>query len=288
MIWFGPAGNSESFTSLGYKGTAQIADYVERMGLNAYEYQCGRGVRVNAESGAALREKSKEKGIRLSLHSPYYISLSGVEEEKRLGSIRYIMESAAAARLLGADRVVVHTGSATKISREDAVALSKDTLRRALAQMDEAGYGDIALCPETMGKFNQLGTPQEVAEICAIDDRLVPCIDFGHVNARTLGGLKTPQDFEKLLLGMADVLGMDRMKAFHAHFSKIEYTEKGGELRHLTFEDTTYGPEFEPLAEVICKYGCTPVIICESAGTQAEDAAAMRDIYQKTSDGTGR
>ena len=37
MIRIGPAGNSESFTAMGYKSTPQIPEYLEKMGLNAYE-----------------------------------------------------------------------------------------------------------------------------------------------------------------------------------------------------------------------------------------------------------
>ena len=279
-IWFGPAGTADSFAAMGYKKTAQIPDYLECFGLNAFEYQCGRGVRVNPGGAAALKQSCAEKGIRLSLHAPYYISLSGVEEEKRLGSIRYILDSAAAAKLLGADRVVVHTGSCAKLGRKDALELAKDTMKKALAALDEAGLSDITLCPETMGKLNQLGTLEEVLELCAIDDRLIPCIDWGHLNARTLGRMTTGEEFAAAFRLMDDKLGRDRLRVFHSHFSRIEYTEKGGEKRHLTFEDRRYGPWFEPLAEEILYYGCSPVIICESAGTQSEDAAAMRDCYR--------
>ena len=279
-IWFGPAGTADSFAAMGYKKTTQIPDYLERLGLNAFEYQCGRGVRVNPDTAASLKKDCGEKGIRLSLHAPYYISLSGVEEEKRLGSIRYILESAAAAKLLGADRVVVHTGSCAKLGRKDALELAKDTMRKALAALDEAGLSDITLCPETMGKLNQLGTLEEVLDLCAIDDRLLPCIDWGHLNARTLGRMTTGEEFAAAFRLMDDKLGRDRLRVFHSHFSRIEYTEKGGEKRHLTFEDRRYGPWFEPLAEEILYYGCSPVIICESAGTQSEDAAAMRDSYR--------
>jgi deoxyribonuclease-4 len=54
----------------------------------------------------------------------------------------------------------------------------------------------------------------------------------------------------------------------------------GGEKTHLTFEDTEYGPDFEPLMEVIHERNYTPFIICESQGTQAEDAAKMREYYE--------
>ncbi len=279
-IWFGPAGTADSFAAMGYKKTVQVPEYLERMGLNAYEYQCGRGVRVNPDTAGALKAGCVQRGIRLSVHAPYYISLSSLEEEKRRGSVRYILESAAAARLLGADRVVVHTGSCAKISREEALALAKGTMKDALAALDGAGLGDVTLCPETMGKLNQLGTLEEVLELCAIDDRLVPCIDWGHLNARTLGGMTTDQDFEEAFRLFDNRLGRDRLRIFHSHFSRIEYTPGGGEKRHLTFADQVYGPWFEPLAEKILKYGCTPVVICESAGTQSEDAAAMRDIFR--------
>ena len=279
-IWFGPAGTADSFSAMGYRKTAQIPEYLERLGLNAFEYQCGRGVRVNPETAAALRAGCEERGIRLSLHAPYYISLSSLEEEKRRGSIRYILESARAARLLGADRVVVHTGSCAKLPREEALALAGDTLREALRALEEEGLSDITLCPETMGKMNQLGTLREVLELCSADERLLPCVDWGHLNARTLGGMRTREDFEAAFRLMDGMLGRDRLRVFHSHFSRIEYTEKGGEKRHLTFADREYGPWFEPLAEMILKYGCAPVVICESAGTQSEDAAAMRDLYR--------
>lgn len=277
---FGPAGNSQSFKDQGYKATIQAPGYVEKMGLDCYEYQCGHGVRISPEAAAAFGKKAVEHGISLSLHAPYYISLSSVEEEKRQKSVEYILQSVRAAAGMEADRVVVHSGSCSKISREEALALAGDTLQRALAAMDEEGLGHVHLCPETMGKINQLGTLDEVLSLCCLDERLIPCIDFGHLNARTLGGIAQKSDYEAILLAVGERLGEGRMKGFHAHFSKIQYTEKGGEKAHLTFADTVYGPAYEPLMELICQYGSSPTFICESAGTQAEDARTMKDYYR--------
>ena len=237
-------------------------------------------MRISPEAAAAFGKKAVEHGISLSLHAPYYISLSSVEEEKRQKSVEYILQSVRAAAGMGADRVVVHSGSCSKISREEALALAGDTLQRALAAMDEEGLGHVHLCPETMGKINQLGTLDEVLSLCCLDERLIPCIDFGHLNARTLGGIAQKSDYEAILLAVGERLGEGRMKGFHAHFSKIQYTEKGGEKAHLTFADTVYGPAYEPLMELICQYGCSPTFICESAGTQAEDARTMKDYYR--------
>ncbi len=275
---FGPAGNSESFFKMGYKGSLDVPEYVEKMGLDAFEYQCGRGVNIGLDKATELGSRARERGIALSLHAPYYISMSSVDEQKRLNSINYILSSARAVKAMGGNRIIVHTGSCGKISREEALALACDTMRLSIKALDDEGLGDVHICPETMGKINQLGDLNEVLTLCELDERLIPCIDFGHLNARTLGGMNTEADFLTVFDGIENRLGVDRLKVFHSHFSKIEYTT-GGEKRHLTFEDSVYGPDFEPVMELIARKNCSPTIICESDGTQAEDARKMKDYY---------
>ena len=275
---FGPAGNSDSFGKMGYKGSLDVPEYIVKMGLDHFEYQCGRGVNIGEEKARKLGELAKEKGITLSLHAPYYISMSSVEEAKRLNSLNYILSSARAVDWMGGDRIVVHTGSCGKISREEALKLAKDTMRLSLAALDEAGLGHVHICPETMGKVNQLGTLYEVMELCKLDERLIPCIDFGHLNAREQGWFKSLEDFERVFDTIENELGADRLRVFHSHFSKIEYTT-GGEKKHLTFEDKVYGPDFEPVMEIVARKNCSPIFVCESDGTQAEDAKAMKDHY---------
>lgn len=275
---FGPAGNSQSFKDMGYKHSLEIPQYILKMGLDCYEYQCGRGVNIGTEKAAELGSAAKSAGISLSLHAPYFISMSSVDPEKRDNSIGYILKSAEAVKAMGGNRIVVHTGSCAKISREQALDLAKDTMKKAVKALDEQGLSDIHICPETMGKVNQLGNLQEVMELCLIDERLIPCIDFGHLNARDMGYFKSLEDYKTVFETIKDKLGTERLKTFHSHFSKIEYT-LGGEKRHLTFEDTVFGPDFEPVMELTFKYGCSPVFICESAGTQAEDAKTMKDYY---------
>ena len=275
---FGPAGTSDSFSKMGYKNSLQVPEYIVKMGLDCFEYQCGRGVNIGEEKATALGKLAKEKNIKLSLHAPYYISMSSVEEEKRLNSVNYILASAKAVKAMGGNRIIVHTGSCGKISRAEALDLAIDTMKKAINALDSEGLSNIHICPETMGKVNQLGTLDEVLALCKVDERLIPCIDFGHLNARDLGILKTKEDFEKIFIAIKNELGTDRLKSFHSHFSKIEYTT-GGEKKHLTFEDTLYGPDFEPVMELTHKYDCSPVFICESAGTQAEDAKTMKDYY---------
>lgn len=275
---FGPAGTGDDFKAKGFKSSLQVPDYLVKMGLDHFEYQCGRGVNIGLDKATELGKIAKEKGITLSLHAPYYISMSSVDEEKRLNSVNYILSSARAVKAMGGDRIIVHTGSCGKISREEALTLAIDTMKLSQKALDEEGLTDIHICPETMGKVNQLGTLYEVLELCKIDERIIPCIDFGHLNARDLGILKTKDDFEKIFLEIKNQLGSERFNNFHSHFSKIEYTT-GGEKRHLTFEDNVFGPDFRPVMELVAKYNLSPTFVCESAGTQAEDSKIMKDYY---------
>lgn len=278
---FGPAGLAESFKAMGYKNYDDLADYLEKMGLDTFEYQCGRGVRTKEDVARKIGGLVAQKGISISVHAPYYISLSSVEEEKRLNSANYILQSAKLIDYMGGNRVILHSGSCGKISREEALSLAKVSLKHALNVVDDNGLGHITLCPETMGKVNQLGSLEEVMELCKVDERLIPCIDFGHLNTREFGILKDIKNVEKIFEIMENEIGIDRLKVFHSHFSKIEFTENGGEKKHLTFADTVYGPDFEPVMDIVARKNLSPTFICESAGTQSEDALTMKNYYKQ-------
>lgn len=277
---FGPAGNAVSFAQAGFQATKDAPAWIAAKGLTAYEYQCGRGVRIGSETAGLIGQEAQKHGIQLSLHAPYFINLSTDEAEKKQKNIGYVLESCRAARDMGADRIVVHTGGVgKKRTRDAAMANSRVNVREILAAKEDAGYTDITICLETMGKINVIGTAQEIMELVALDDRLLPCIDFGHLNARTHGEMATREEVAALFDLMEQTIGIERAKIFHSHFSKIEYS-KGGEVRHLTFSDEIYGPPFEPIAAETAARGYTPRFICESAGTQAEDAVTMMHIYQ--------
>ncbi len=275
---FGPAGNCEDFYAAKHKSSLEAPLWVKENSLGAYEYQCGKGVKISDEAADILGKNAAEHGIALSVHAPYYISLSSVDAEKRDKSIDYILKTLEAAKCMDAKRIVVHSGSCGDITRKEALELAKDTLSRAVKAADEAGFGSIAICPETMGKVKQLGTVDEVCELCLADERLIPTIDFGHVNSQTLGSLRTFEGYERIFDTIYKKLGEERLKNFHAHYSRIEYTN-AGEKKHHRFDETEFEPDFDPIAEIVAKRDLSPIIICESRGTQTRDAAAIQKIY---------
>ena len=275
---FGPGGNSDSFRAAGGRSTLQAPGFVKSLGLDCYEYEAGNGITGSDEMFKAIGAKAIEHGINMSFHTPYFISLSSVEKEKRDKSIDYIKRSAEVSDLLGAKTMVVHCGSAAKIDRRTAMGYAAETLSAAAEMLESNGY-KVILGIETMGKINQLGTLEEVIELCGISKRFAPVVDFGHLNARTLGGIKTKDDYTRIFESVSSALGAEYAEDLHCHFSKIMYTDMG-EKKHLTFDDSVYGPEFLPLAEACLELGVGPTVICESAGTQTEDALFMKLTYE--------
>lgn len=278
MIKFGPSGNSESFLSEKHKGTEDAAKWCKDRGLDYYEYSFGRGVNMSDEKAVIIGNAFKEQGVGLSVHAPYFINFATTEEEKAENSYNYVLSSAKMMRLMQGDRVIFHPASQGKATRDWAVNKTVERLKILRDKIYALGFEDMKFCPETMGKLGQIGTIEEIVEFCKIDKCYLPTVDFGHVNAREGGSLNTVQDYQKRLEYMIEHLGYEKIKHFHVHFSKIQYSAKG-EVRHLTFTDDVYGPDFEPLAIALKNLKLEPVIICESAGTQAEDAKEMKNIY---------
>ena len=280
MIRFGPSGNDELYYEQGLSGTENAAKWVKEFGLDAYEYSCGRGVNMSIEKAKIVAKEFQKYDVAISVHAPYYINFANPDEEMVNKSYMYVVSSLNLVKNMGGNRIVVHPGACGKLERDEAVELTKKRLKILAELVKQSGFGDCYICLETMGKHSQIGTYQEVIDFCTIDDVFLPTFDFGHINAYGGGSLKTKEDFKKIIDYCIDKIGLERTKKVHIHFSKIMYSEKG-EVKHLTFEDTKYGPEFEPLAEVIKEYGLEPVIICESHGIMAQDALKMKEIYRK-------
>ncbi len=283
---FGPAGNAENFP---YKSSADAPRWLREIGLDCYEYQCGKGVHVGEATARKVGLAAAEHGIALSLHAPYFINLANPDPGALQKTVGYITGACLVADWMGAKRVVIHSGALMGRARREALDIARRSLGEVIQACDGAGFGHIALCPETMGKINQLGDLDEVLELCTLDERLIPCVDFGHLYARSLGADDGAEAMERMLDRMEEVLGEERAARFHSHFSHIEFTPNGGEKCHRTFaDDGGYGPDWAPLAQAVARRGWSPSFICESAGTQAQDALEMKRVYQEFERGVSR
>ncbi len=277
MIRFGPSGNSQAFYDAGYKESAQAPQWLSSMGLSAYEYSFTLGQFVSDKTATKIRTEAEKYDIEISVHAPYYINFANNSDTAFENNYKFLMNSVEGLKKLGGRHCVFHIGSQMKMTREEAFNNLKNSFKLFLKEFEKNSSG-VFLCPETMGKYTQMGTVDEIFEICSWSDYLIPTLDFGHINCVMQGELKNKQDFVVILQKGIDKIGYEKMRDCHIHFSKIMYGAKG-EIKHLTFEDSQFGPEPLPMLEAVKELKLEPVIISESNGTQAIDSKTMRDLY---------
>lgn len=281
---FGSGGNPKNFYSDGYKDTADIFKWLSEKNIDSYEYQAGTGLHAGILTLKRIGSEALKNNIVLSLHAPYFISIASEDEVIIAKSINHMLKCVDGAEVMGAYIIVVHSGAAGKNPRDKALEKAKSTLSEILDVLYRDNRTSVRIGLETMGKQNQLGTLEEVIELCKIDTEgkiLYPVVDFGHLHAREVGEkFKTGEDYMKVFEKIGESLSDDKVEYLHCHFSKIEYTQKG-EKKHLTFKDKIFGPEFEPLADVLVKNKLYPNIICESDETMDIDAVFMKNMYNK-------
>ena len=254
MIRIGPAG-SDGLGNL--KGVQKVAE----VGLDCMEVEFTYGVRMDLKTAKAVGALAKEKGIILSVHAPYYINLASDEKDKFDASITRILDSCERAHAMGARIVVFHAGFYQKRTAGQTYELIKKAISGMQKNISRQGW-QVKLCPEITGKPSQFGSLEELMRLkqqtgCGIT------VDFSHLYARQQGEI----DYAKILKKLP--------KKFHAHFSGIEYGDKG-ERKHVR----TTKKFFEPLAGALIMHQVDITIINESPKPY-EDALMMKKLIMK-------
>lgn len=278
----GPSGNSKIFYDNGYTKSIQAPQFLKNVGLGAYEYSFGRGFTMSEQTAIELGKNARQNDIALSIHAPYYINFANPSPEMIQKSIGYVLRGIQFMDAMQACKMVVHPAAVGNATRTEALAATRQNLCLLLQTIADKNIDMTGkyICLETMGKFGQIGTYQEVIELCKLSDFFIPTFDFGHINCILQGGLDY-QKYQEIFSLCLSQLGKERTKNCHIHFSKIQYGPKG-EIKHLSLDDTVYGPEFEPLAKTIKSMSLTPTIICESSQTMMEDAIILQKIFDNT------
>lgn len=256
ILRIGPGGTA----GLGYgKGL----DKIHELELNALEVEFTHGVRMSSCSSITLGDMAKERDISLSIHAPYYINLASDEEEKVVASKERILQSCLKANEMGAKYVIFHIGFYQKKTAEETYLKVKENMIDLQKSIKDNKW-NVKLAPETTGKYSQFGSLDELL-LLSKDTGCHICIDFAHLLARGQGEL----DYEEVI---------EKVKHFghiHAHFSGIEWTDKG-ERRHLVLEEK----DIVPFAKAVAKHNLDITIICESPDP-INDAKKIKDVFER-------
>jgi deoxyribonuclease-4 len=271
-VRFGPAGRP-----IGYKGkTTEVCNYIKEIGLDAFEYQATYGVRISKQSAMELSHNAKKNNILVSMHAPYYINLSSQKEDVIKKSIIRLVQSARAGEWMNSYRIVFHVGFYTKYSPDEAMKKTKESIFELLDKLENEGIKNYTFAPETTGKKSQIGSLDEIIDLCQTFDNFAPTVDFAHMHARSLGSIKTKDDYSKIFNKLEAELGIS---SIHSHFTKIEYSDKG-ERKHHVLADEKFGPPLTPLLELVSENDFNVTFICETPYLDI-DSREMKKEYLK-------
>ncbi len=272
-LHFGPAG-----VPLSCKERSSLAGVLctAELGLDAMELEFVRGVRLKEEDARKLGVIAREKGVVLTAHAPYFINLLSTDKSKREKSIERIVKSAKVLEAAGGYSVVFHPAYYGSLTSEEALKEIKKEFEKLFDALNASGVRKVWIRPETMGKLSQFGSFNELLELCSEFGKCLPCIDFAHLYARTLGRINNKEEWRKLLEAYEATFGSKALKEMHIHISGMEYGEKG-ERRHLNLEES--GLKWRELLEVLKEFDVAGVVISESPNIE-QDALLMKKYWE--------
>jgi deoxyribonuclease-4 len=277
---FGPAGVPPSFRLM-KAALPDVPRLLKQEGLDAFEYEAvhwGKKPQVRKEEAEKLALTAAQNDVWLSMHGSYFINFCGKKAIVEASKQRLVV-CASAAEWMGAHVVVFHPGVYGLLPHEEAFKMSVKAIQEVVHTLDSLGIKNVKIGPETMGRMYQLGTLDEILELCRTVERTQLVVDWSHLHARGLGRFRRIDDFRRVVELAENALGTEAVKTMHCHFTKIEFSDKG-ERRHHSLDERRYGPDFSMLARVIVEFDLRPIIISESPILDI-DALRMKEMLRE-------
>lgn len=260
--------------STGKAGYPRAFEIIEEMGLDGMEVEFVHGVRMSDETRQLLKKIQNEKNLVLTAHGPFYINLNSKEEEKVEASVQRIIDTANTAKEFGGYSITYHAAFYMGKDKEEVYQQVKTQTQKIVEILDKNNI-KIWIRPETTGKATQWGDYEEIIRLSKEFERVLPCIDFSHIHARTAGKYNTYDEFCKVLDRIGTELGDFAINNFHAHLAGIEYTAKG-EKRHLILEESDMN--YKDLLKALKSFGVKGALVCESPNIET-DTKLLKDYY---------
>jgi len=291
-IKFGVAGFPINFFSSKYgKKRENIFTWLKELNLDVIELQCTYGIRMKEEQANLYRELAKESDITLTMHAPYYISLASQKDDVVERSKQEVIKAFELAQILNVNRIIFHPGAGYGKTEED----RKNGLNKLISALNsikkDINTTNIKIYPEIGGKINQLGSLEEIIEICKKVEYARPCIDLAHLHARELGSITSKDKIIMALKKIEKELGRNILEETHFHVYPVDYTDKGekvhkafGEKKEseqlsLLENNNEYLPRAEDYIDAIKEMRLSPITICEAHNTQDIGAQLMKRLY---------
>lgn len=274
---FGVAG-----VPVNYKGKPKdFYNWLKDMNLNAYEVQCTFGFKMS-DKNKELVLNAQQDGFYISIHGPYYINLGSINPTVVARSIDILKQGVELAKSINCKRIIFHPGGGhenTEQGRKDAIKRIIEHLNTIASEVD---MGEVKFYPEIGGKTANLGSLDEIIEICKGCDYAYPCIDIAHLHAREVGSITSKYILRAKLEHLKAELP-NKFNQVHFHAYTINYGDKG-EIKHLVhgeaMPDGSEGlPNLDWFVQLLHEFNLEPWVISEAHDSQELGAKYMRDKY---------
>jgi len=255
---FAPFGNTPYFFENGYKSTLEMPEFLNKIGLNGYEYSLEEGIHISDDGCENLKNEAEKHRIMLSVYSGKLFS--SLEESARL------------AKRIGAERVVVPLDNCAVKSRKEVYNKTIFEIKDVLFK-----FKDIYIYPELMGLIHDFGTLDELLKLSSCDERIIPALNFPNLFARNLGKII---DYENILKKVINKIGKEKTNKIHIYLSNVHYTNQGFKKYADFLEETENNFIFEPVIDAIKKLKITPFIVCRSPYNCYNEAKLIKNYYE--------
>lgn len=247
-------------------------DVLKEMQLDGMELEFVHGVRMKDEHRQFVNSMSDD--FVITAHGPFYINLNSQEEDKIDASVQRIIDTASVASQAGAFSITYHAAFYMGKDKETVYNQVKTQTKRIADVLDREKI-EVWVRPETTGKATQWGDVDEVIKLSNEFEKVLPCIDFSHLHARSVGEYNTYDEFSRVLEKMGNEIGQYALDNFHGHLAGIEYTAKG-ERQHLNLEESDMN--YKDLLKALKEFNVKGAIVCESPNIE-DDCKLIKEFY---------
>lgn len=260
--------------STGKGGYGRAFEILSDLNLDGMELEFVHGVRMSDETRELVKKERESRKLILTGHAPFYVNLNSQEEDKVDASVQRIIETGLAAQSTGAFSITFHAAFYMKQDKEEVYQKVKNRISE-ISKFYHDNNLNVWIRPETTGKATQWGDLDEIIRLSKEFDNVLPCIDFSHLHARSVGKYNTYDEFSKILETVGNELGQRALDNFHAHLAGIDYGDKG-EKKHLIFEESDMN--YKDLLKVLKEFNVKGALVCESPNIE-DDALILKEYY---------
>ena len=238
------------------------------------ELEFVQSVFISKEKAPEIKKIVEEEQAVLTCHASYFINLNSQDPQKCGASRSRIMQSAKILDACGGYSVCFHPAFYTGMGPAIVYQNVKKEMGKILEEVKTLGL-KVWVRPETTGKPAQFGSLEELCNLSAELDQVLPVVDFSHLHARSNGKFNSKEEFTQVMELIEKKLGKVALNNMHIHLSGIEYGPKG-EKNHLILEESDM--KWRELLAVLKNFNVKGVLVTESPNIE-EDTIMVQKAY---------